>query len=161
MLGSLKRPLVSLSTVSRSFISFEKPFAGIRGARMNSMSRRRMAALFTQSLTISSQSTSCQWPCLKAKATGSPSTMSTRALWFLGASGLRCSSLNSLRKGVKPHFSLRSSASLSSSYVRRTRWSTLALPNDLGLMWTLVLLLVVLWESMLRLLVSGDSAYND
>ena len=48
-------------------------------------------------------------------------------------------------------------ASLSSSYVRQIRWSTLALPNDLGLMWTRMLLVVVLWESMLRLLLSRDS----
>ena len=107
MLGSLKRPLVSRSTLSRSFISFEKPFAGIRGARMCSMSRKRMAALLTQSLTISSQSTLRQWCCLKAKAAGSPSTMSTSTLWFFGASEMRCSSLKSVRKGVTPHFSLR------------------------------------------------------
>ena len=45
-------------------------------------------ALFTQSLTILSQSTSRQWRCLSAKAMGSPSTMLGSALCFLEAFGL-------------------------------------------------------------------------
>ena len=45
---------------------------------------------------------------------------------------------------VKLLFSPRSSTSLSFLYVRRTKWPTLALLNDLGLAWTLVTLVMLL-----------------